>query len=360
MFRFNGKQSYAMTMVVITAALYTCSSLSWAQSEDEPTEEQLIARIAKLSSPQATAADNTGDFFSRHQQAIAAVDELLQKYPNSSARTTALVTKLKLLADLSRFTPDALRRLLELTEKISKNKPEPVLDAENRWYAIQAFVYGARAEGMPGKKRLSGAMERYRAYIEDFPTSNKRPIAYASLIKNLVLAERLEEATKILKRFVKDYPEDTNTLIAQEELLRPKLLGKPFDVIYTSRDGRRISTKDDYKGKVLVIEYWSGHHKKSTVFWSDLMYLLTKHSRQGLDILGVSIDNDPELMKRVFRRDMTPWPNCIDQKIVNVGGGKSLDIYAVPCIIVLDRDGNVYDINHGVELEDVVKQLLNQ
>ncbi len=358
MFGYDRKHLNALPLIVFLAVLSTLAPLALAQTEGL-TESKLIAHIMKLSAPGASTSDSD-DYFARHEQAIAAIDELLQRFPKSRDRTNVLVTKLRLLADLARFKPQSLQQLLELTAKISKSQPEPILDMENRWYAIQAFVYGARAEGMPGKKRVSGAMERYRAYIADFPTSARRPVAYASLIRNLVLSEQLEEAKETLQRFVKDYPEDANTLSAQEEVLRPQLLGKPFDVIYTARDGRKISTKDDYKGKVLVIGYWSGHNANSTNIWADLMYMFTKNSNKGLRMLGVSIDHDPKLMERVFKRDMTPWPNCVEQEIINIGSGKSLDIYAVPCFIVVDRDGLVYDINHGVELEDVVKQMLDE
>ncbi len=355
--RNNHINSFALSLVVVMVALCGWSPCSVAQS-GEMSEASLIAKIKKLTTPTASESDDSGEYYARHEQAIAAVDELLSRFPKSNARNKVLVTKLRLLADLARFKPKSLQQLLELTEEISKGHPDLALDLHNRWFAIQAFVYGARAEGMPGKLRLNGVMERYRAYIADFPKSPMRPVAYASLIRNLVLSDMLTEAKKVLSSFVQEFPDDGNTLSAQEEVLRPQLLGKPFEVIYTTRDGRKISTKEDFKGKVLVIAYWSGHSAKSTNIWSDLMYMFTKHGRNGLDMIGVSIDKDPELMKRIFKRQMTPWPNCVDQKIVNVGSGKSLDIYAVPCFIVLDRDGIVHDINHGVELKDVVTQLL--
>ena len=184
------------------------------QNPGRATEDQLVERIEKLSTSlrgglplQARVTLNAGQL----REIILTVDELLRRYPTSSHKDKAIATKLAALAELARARPRYLEQLISFTDEIAEGNPQGWLASENTFYAIQAFVLGARYEDMPDERRLRGTIERYEAFLEDHPASSRRPVIWASLIRNLVAAGRIEHARDQWSKLRAQYPNHAAT-----------------------------------------------------------------------------------------------------------------------------------------------------
>ncbi len=135
-------------------------------------EGELIEAITRLASPVRTNLKLRMHLAVRveeNRQLIALVDELLERFPESSYRDHVLIHKLAALADLARAQPEYLKQLIILTNRIERRSAKGELASENAFYALGAFVLGARFEKMPQGRRLRGTMERYQAFLEDYP-----------------------------------------------------------------------------------------------------------------------------------------------------------------------------------------------
>ena len=172
----NMKHPFPAVLGITVWSLSILSASSPAQTDAveavprNASEETIILMIQHLAELQETGASlprPPAIRLEQRRQMLLHVDTLLERYPKSSFRNRALILKLKALADLARTRPEDLKRLLLWTEHIDGSDVKGELASENAFYAMEAFVYGARYEGMPDKRRRIGTMERYEAFLED-------------------------------------------------------------------------------------------------------------------------------------------------------------------------------------------------
>ena len=75
----------------------------------------------------------------------------------------------------------------------------------------------------------------------------------------------------------------------------PTLLGKPApDFVLKSSDGRNLRLSE-YRGQVVLINFWARWAGDSRQEMPALDKINTTYSRAGLVVLGVSVDEDPQL-----------------------------------------------------------------
>jgi peroxiredoxin len=131
-----------------------------------------------------------------------------------------------------------------------------------------------------------------------------------------------------------------------------------FKVVSTS--GQPI-TIDNYKGYVLVIDFfatWCPPCKESI---PHLVEMNRKYSKQGLQVLGLSLDEDGERAVKSFAGEYRiNYPLALADETVQVDFG----LRSVPVMFVIDKKGKIAEIYRGFSeeigrsLENVVKRLL--
>ena len=149
----------------------------------DATEEDLIGQIEQLLKPQAPG----GASFQPPEPKLAVKGKLikytgalLERFPQSAYRDRALIIRMESLADLARVHPNILQHLLDLTSELVRAGGDGEVTSEAAFYGIQAFVMAARLEGMPDERRMLGSLERYRAFLHDYPKSKRVPIIWAA------------------------------------------------------------------------------------------------------------------------------------------------------------------------------------
>lgn len=120
-------------------------------------------------------------------------------------------------------------------------------------------------------------------------------------------------------------------------------------------------SKDSFKGKILLLDFWATWCKPCVAAMPDLQKLYEKHAGEGLEILGVSIDDKtakavkPFIAKRKFS-----YPIAID-------GGESpawqaYRVKGIPALFLIDQKGKIVKQWLGKpdkkEVEVAVKALL--
>jgi len=141
----------------------------------------------------------------------------------------------------------------------------------------------------------------------------------------------------------------------------PLRAGQPapnFKVVTTS--GQTV-TLDNYRGYVLVIDFfatWCPPCKESI---PHLVEMNRKYGKQGLQILGQSMDEDGEREVKSFIDDhRINYPVALAPEKVQIDYG----ISSVPVMLVIDKKGKVAEIYRGFNEEigrnmgNLVKRLL--
>ena len=123
--------------------------------------------------------------------------------------------------------------------------------------------------------------------------------------------------------------------------------------------GREVSSAD-FKGKVVVVDFWAtwcGPRKEEIPGYTELQ---TKYGEKGFVIVGVSLDQQgPPVVKRYAESAKINYPLVMgDDSIVSAFGG----IDAIPTTFLIDRDGQVRHKKVGsmetADYEKIITELL--
>lgn len=351
-----------MLATAITLVLIPGAASGQRTGPNEFSEEALVQHIKTLSAVDTGKIPDEQRLAVRqaaNQRVVGEVDTLLERYPKTKFRDEALVVQLAALADLARIHTGYLRRLRSQTERIAKGKPTGRLASENAYYAIQAFVLGARAEKMPDQRRLLGTKERYEAFLADFRQSERVPVIRASLIRNLIaqgLQDRAREEFITLKR---DHPTHKATRRAQGELYRTVAVGQPFSFGYTTPAGQSIWTTD-YLGNVLIVHFWATWSEPSVEEIPELVELHNEFKEKGLRLIGVNVDKDGDRVEQALKKFKMPWPQYFDYKGLENKLLVTHGVLKIPAHFVVDRRGVLQSIDPGDKLRSQVVRLLGE
>ena len=116
----------------------------------------------------------------------------------------------------------------------------------------------------------------------------------------------------------------------------------------------------DYKGKVLLINFWATWCTPCRSEIPDLVKLQTKYKDQGFQIVGITYPPE-ELseVQRYVKNAKVNYPIAIGTKATKALFTES---ETLPITVVIDRDGNVREIIEGIlysdEFDEKVKPLL--
>ena len=132
----------------------------------------------------------------------------------------------------------------------------------------------------------------------------------------------------------------TLSLGAQTALRRPAAgqLAPGFSAM--SSDGRPVSLSD-YKGKVVLIEFWASFCTVCVADLPTVKQLYEKYTPKGFNVLGISMDVDAAALRAKVKEAGLPWPQIMDGKSFD---GELPNLYAVqgtPSYFVLDRSGRI-------------------
>ena len=326
------------------------------------SEASLIEKIKRFAHPQRAGLSGKRPLAGQvavKTQTLVYIDALLTRYPETFFKEDALIAKLSVLADLARIHPMYLEQFLSVTAEIDRGKPGERLAAENAFFAIQAFVLGARVEKMPESRRLLGTRERYEAFLGDHPKSPRVPVVSASLIRNLIALEEVDRARAVFDSLKRTHPDDKATRRAQGELYRAVAVGQPFAFSYATADGKTLNTTE-YLGKVLVVHFWATWSEPSMSQLPELIDLFSEYGEQGLQLLGVNLDYKQAGIDEALQTHNMPWPQYLDLKGFENDILVATGVVTIPTVFVVDRKGTLRAINSGDGLRDLVKSLLSE
>ena len=118
-----------------------------------------------------------------------------------------------------------------------------------------------------------------------------------------------------------------------------------------------VVSSEQFKGKVVVVDFWATWCPPCREEIPGYIELADKYSKDGLVIVGVSLDQaGVDVVKAFAARSKITYPLVMgDDAAVTAFGG----VEALPTTFLIDRDGQVRDRKVGmVEKEDYEKRIL--
>ena len=121
-------------------------------------------------------------------------------------------------------------------------------------------------------------------------------------------------------------------------LCDPKPKAANFDFTLKDAGGKPVKLAD-FKGKVIVLNFWATWCVPCRAEIPTLVALQTKYGKQGLQVVGVSIDDPVEKMKPFVVKYKMNYP-----ALTAFNNEKILDTYGpmvvVPWTVIIKRDAN--------------------
>lgn len=139
---------------------------------------------------------------------------------------------------------------------------------------------------------------------------------------------------------------------------RPGQAAPGFKVITTS--GQSV-TLDNYRGHVLVVDFFATWCQPCRQSIPHLVEMNRKYGKQGLQVLGLSADEDGERPVKAFANEYH-----INYPLALAGDTATADfgIRSVPVMFVIDKKGTIVEVYRGFSdetgrsMEQLIKRLL--
>jgi peroxiredoxin len=144
----------------------------------------------------------------------------------------------------------------------------------------------------------------------------------------------------------------------QAAVRRLDLLGNKFEFEGIALDGSKIKI-DDYAGKFVVVDFFATWCEPCLSEIPRLQKHYAKYREKGLEIIGISLDDDGEQLKKFLGDAQLPWPivhdnaeNPLERIQLQFG------VSSLPTVLLLNKEGTVVSLEaRGAELDRLVQML---
>ncbi|WP_298391544.1 TlpA disulfide reductase family protein [Flavobacterium sp.] len=169
-------------------------------------------------------------------------------------------------------------------------------------------------------------------------------------LKNTVKGKAIATKLKAIEKNMKNpaAAEKLNTLN-----LAPEFSAK-------NPEGKTITLKESL-GKVTIIDFWASWCAPCRKENPNVVALYNEFHSKGLNIIGVSLDDDAAKWKEAIAKDKLTWNQVSNLKGFEDPIAKMYDIQQIPTTFILNSKGNIVAKDlRGAELKAKVQELLAQ
>ncbi len=171
------------------------------------------------------------------------------------------------------------------------------------------------------------------------------------------LTQQLEDV--IIKDLDGELAQRMKVEVEQRRKLR-SLIDKPIVIRGARLDGGEF-TSSDWKGKVILVDFWATWCGPCVADMPRLKKLYAKHHDKGFEIVGVSWDENVDSLKDYLAtQDGLPWPQLFDSNNPGVHAvAREFGVATLPTMFLIDKKGNVRSVKAQQEnLDELITKLL--
>lgn len=249
--------------------------------------------------------------------------------------------------------PEGLKDLESLERQLAEDKADVALRGYVTYRRLIAD-YNQRARSADAEGRADVQkwwLGQLNAFVTNFGST---PDAAEALLQ-LALAEEfnanLDEAGKWYERIAKEHADLPQGQLAVGALRRLGLKGKPFALTGTALGGKKKLSADDYRGKLLLVLFWSTGCVPCEQDLPLLQALYKEYKDQGFEILGVNLDPTAEPVGPYVTSHKIDWPQIHEPGGQESPPARQYGVVLQPTMIVVGKDGKV--ISRGTSVEDL-------
>jgi cytochrome c biogenesis protein CcmG/thiol:disulfide interchange protein DsbE len=136
--------------------------------------------------------------------------------------------------------------------------------------------------------------------------------------------------------------------------------GQPAPSIKVTTTSGQSVTLDNYQGRVLLLDFFASWCHPCVTAIPHLVDLNRKYGRQGLYVLGLSLDEEKEDLLDFIGPKKLNYPVALADEELQISYG----LRSIPTLVLIDKKGIVVDIYRGLtdqsakNVELAIKNLL--
>jgi thiol-disulfide isomerase/thioredoxin len=357
-----------MKFLWVLAVLIFCSPLIRA-ADATPEADATWADIVKNSKPpvppaewnkKPPTAEESAEFKRKAGDAAEELADRIKKFYESYP-DHAKVAEAKQKEQVFRKQAAALHGAKAEPKQVAADAPkkgaptEPDMDPAFKAKYMEAVsrIRELRKDGPPA---VAAELERSgHALAKEFP----KQMEPWQMLMTVAQFESGEKAIALFKEVAAGAPDERMKKVAEVELKKMDQLNKPIALAYKAVDGRDVDVSK-MKGKVVLVDFWATWCGPCVAELPNVKKAYADLHDKGFEIVGVSFDQDCDALKKFVEKQKMAWPQFCD------GGGwqnainKDFGINAIPAMYLVDKKGNLRDMNGRENLVEKVRAMLEE
>jgi len=223
-------------------------------------------------------------------------------------------------------------------------------------------IYGAGSVTSNDWDAAEAEIEGYQKQFGVTPQTTNNVVQLRKM--QLTVAKKLGDQSRydaLLQKLSTD-PVPEVAAMAAEVVAQQKriddLKSKPMDLKFTAVDGTTVDLANLH-GKVVLIDFWATWCPPCREEVPNVVAAYKKYHDQGLEIVGVSLDQDKDKLLAFTKDNGMVWPQYFDGQGWSNSVSKSFGINSIPAMWLLDKKGMLTTTNGREDLAGQVEKLLN-
>ena len=134
-------------------------------------------------------------------------------------------------------------------------------------------------------------------------------------------------------------------------------VGQPLALKFQSVDGHHVDLSK-MGGKVVLVDFWATWCGPCVAELPHVKAAYEKLHAKGFEIVGISLDSDKAKLQAFTKQNGMQWSQYFDGKGWKNEISTKFGIHSIPAMWLVDKKGNLVDMQGRQDLEAKVEKLL--
>lgn len=219
--------------------------------------------------------------------------------------------------------------------------------------------------GMMSHARLNG-MDKALAFVDEVAKNHPKPEDQGSFVRlkaelladsgDTDAARRMLESAEKLGKEWKEFEYWRSGRLEDLTRLAPGVTAPDFTVS-TGKDSLRLSS---LRGKPVLLEFVGLANRAYMEQFDRIGAMHLVYGKAGLQIVTLPVDNQPAVYEGFFQERERMWAFSEAGQFQAAGLAEKYNVKAIPCRVLVDKDGNIVRKYANASLELIFKDLQKQ
>lgn len=255
--------------------------------------------------------------------------------------------------------PQGIKTLEQYADQFAKTSWGKDLAAYYKYRAVNAnYAVQLAQPGREHAKDQDAFLAQLKQFLTDYPNATDNADALWQLGNGMEFSGKDQDAIAYYKQILA-LPESNATGRAAGALRRLDSVGQPFRLVgdHLTNEGK-IDTSA-YKGKVLLIHYWANWCEPCKAEMVKLKRYREKYAQNGLEVIGVCLDNDKASGEAYVAKNGYSWPQVYEEGGMLSPPAIRYGVISLPFAMLVDDEGRVLNRNvHYNQLESELEKAM--